>query len=121
MDQIDITEDLARYIYFKKHYRSSDHTVKYSAFLPPRDRRLSVFRISGRSETEIWSIGKNLRAQLPLGRADIRAASVYNAGLVIDADDDPPRHANIVGWPEDDSAIKLKAMELAEVAQLHLR
>jgi hypothetical protein len=120
LDNIDVQETLARYIYSRNHYRSSDHTVKHSAFIPPKDKRLSIFRISSLSESEIWSIGGTLRAQSLLGRADIKALSIWETGLSIDPDDTPPRHANIVGWPNEDSAIMLKAIELAEKAQLHL-
>lgn len=92
--------------------------------MPPPDRRLSVFRISGLSEAEIWDIGENVgrqRDKALLGRADIEALPVYEVGLFIDPDDTPPRHANIIGWPDEDSAIKLAALELAKKAQLHLK
>lgn len=121
MSHVETEEILARYIYSKNHYRSSDHTARHSVFMPPEDRRLSVFRISGLQENDVWSIGDNLRSQPSLGRADIKALSVLEIGLLIDADDIPPRHANIIGWPEEASAIKLKAMELAEKASLRLK
>lgn len=114
-------EILARYLYSRNHYRSSDNTVKHSAFIPPEDKRLSVFRISGLHENEVWSIGSNLRPQPLLGRADIKALFVSETGLLIDVDDIPPRHANIIGWPEESSAIKLIAIELAEKACLQLK
>ncbi|MDP2168139.1 MAG: hypothetical protein Q8J64_07400 [Thermodesulfovibrionales bacterium] len=115
-------ETLARYIYSKHHYRSSDHTVKYAAFVPPKDnRRLSIFRISSLPENEIWAIGKNLRQQSLLGRADIKALDVFQIGLSIDPDNTPPHHANITDWPSEDSAIKLKAIELAEKARFYIK
>jgi hypothetical protein len=89
--------------------------------MPPPDKCLSVFRTSDLSETQVWKIGESIRPIPPAARADIRVCNVYDTGLTIDADDNPPRHANIVGWPEQDSAVKLKAIELAEKAQLHLR
>ena len=121
MNPVEAEEILARYLYSRNHYRSSDNTVKHSAFMPPEDRRLSVFRISGLQENDIWSIGDSLRTQPSLGRADIMALSVLQSGLLIDADDIPPRHANITGWPEEASAMKLKAIELAEKACLRLK
>ncbi len=45
----------------------------------------------------------------------------YEAGLFIDPDDIPPRHANIIGWPDEDSAIKLAAIELAQKAKLRMK
>jgi hypothetical protein len=117
----DSQETLSRYIYSKNHFRISDHTAKYSAFLPPADRRLSVFKIAGLREDEIWQIGSDLRMQTLLGRADIGTAVVYITGLEIESDNNPPRHCTIVGWPEESSAIKLKAIELAERSRFHLR
>jgi hypothetical protein len=98
--------------------------VHYTAFIPPPDRCLSVFRTSTLSENEIWEIGENVgrqRSRQLLGRADIQTVSVLEAGLCVDSDDNPPRHANILGWPNEDSAIKLAAMQLAEKAQLRLK
>jgi len=89
--------------------------------MPPADKRLSVFRTSGLGEQAIWTIGESLRPQTLKGRADISAAAVEQTGLAIDADDIPPRHANVVGWPDDHSAIELKAMELSERAYLRLK
>lgn len=126
MVQADPSEDLTKFIFNRSQFSPSNSRVKYSVFMPPSNRRLSVFRILGLSPNEMWAIGETVGSQRalplsPLARADIKASSVTDAGLEINADDIPPRHANIVGWPEDDSAIKLKAIELAEKAQLHLR
>ena len=49
------------------------------------------------------------------------AVTVQEVGLKIDADNDPPRHANIVGWPKEKSARKLMALESSERATLKLR
>jgi hypothetical protein len=82
---------------------------------------LSVFKISGLHEDEIWKIGGSLRIQTLLGRADISDFFIKRIGLEIESDDIPPRHANIVGWPEESSAVKLKAVELAQKSELHLK
>lgn len=120
MEQLDETEKLARYLFSKNHYRSSDQTVKHPAFIP-KDKQLSVFQITDLSEIDIWRVGESLRDRPLIGRADIRAKSVYKAELSIDPDNNPPRHANIIGWPDEPSAIKLKALELAQKATLHLK
>jgi hypothetical protein len=118
-------ENLARYLFSRKHYSTAYQTVKYTAFIPPpANNRLSVFRISDLSGSEVWNIGENIgtqRGKTLFGRADIEAMSILETGLSINADDIPHRHANIIGWPEEASAIKLKAIELAEKAQLHLK
>ena len=49
------------------------------------------------------------------------ATTVRETGLTIDPDNDPPRHANILGWPEEKSEQKLIALELSESAKLKLR
>lgn len=119
LSPVEQHETLARYIYTKNHYRSSDQTVKYGAFVPPKNnRQLSVFRISSLSENEIWIIGENLRSLSLLGRADVQASYVFQIELSIDPDNTPQHHANIIGWPSQDSEIKLKAIELADNAQL---
>jgi len=98
--------------------------VKYSAFLPPSNRRLSVFRISNLGENEIWGIGNSIGAEREitlLARADIKAESVMETGLEIESDANPPLHSNIIGWPDAASEIKLKAIELAEKARLYIK
>lgn len=125
MIRINTSEDLARFIFSRSQFSPSNKRVKYSAFMPsPLNKGLSVFCISGLSEHQVWKIGETVGTQrnLPLlARADIKALSVTATGLEIDADDNPPRHANIVGWPEEHSAVILKAKELAEKAELHLK
>lgn len=41
----------------RNEFRPSDQTVKAKVFIPPRNKRLSVYRTSTISEDEIWSIG----------------------------------------------------------------
>jgi len=124
MVQVDPSEDLTKFIFNRSQFSPLSNRVKYSVFIPPSNRRLSVFRISGLSECDVWGIGETVGTQraLPLlARANIKAVSVTEIGLEIDADDVPPRHASIIGWPKEASAIKLKAIELAGRSQLHLR
>lgn len=124
MEPLSPSEDLAKFIFNRSQFSALNERVKYSVYIPPPNKRLSVFRISGVPEIEVWKIGKDVgnERKLPLlARADIKVSAVTETGLRIDSDNIPPRHANIVGWPEDASEVKLKAMELAEKAQLHLK
>jgi hypothetical protein len=89
--------------------------------MPPSNRRLSVFRIINLTEGETWKLGDEIRPEPVLGRADIKAQGVTEAVLTVEADDIPPRHANIIGWPVDSSEVKLKAIVLAEKAVLQLK
>ena len=121
MNLVDPTETLARFLFHKNQYRLSDHTVRHTAFIPPENKRLSVFRIFSLFENETWALGDNLRSVPSLGRADLKIKGIAEAGLTIEADDIPARHANIIGWPAESSAIKLKALLLAEKALLRLK
>lgn len=125
MDQIKPEENLARYILRKDHFSTQQKKVKYVVFMPAPNGETSVFRISNLSEGEIWEIGNCKVAQkreLPLlGRADILASCILDRNLKLIPDNNPPRHANIVGWPSEKSEQKLIAMELAVNAQLPLK
>jgi len=121
LNSVNGSEIIGRYIYSKQHYKTSNYTVRHGAFMPPPDGRLSVFIISGLNENDIWSIGESLRDSNLKARADITADSVHKSHLDIQVDNHPERHAEIVNWPEEHSAILLKAMELAKNAILRLK
>ena len=125
-ESITAQEALARFITSKRWYSREKNVVKPQAFMPPRDLKLSVFRIDNLSEPEIWKIGfkkvidkmnqpKNLH-----GRADIQALNILGISLQINPDNIPPRHANIIGWPELKEERKSIAQELAAKASLRL-
>lgn len=123
-------EDVTRYVFDKNSFRPSNQTVKYQAFWPHRGET-SVFRISGLADVDVWSIGNEHVAKLrqkPLkARADIATnaveavgAAVGISGLKVVAETSThPLHANIVGWPPDESAVQMIAVELASHAKLH--
>lgn len=121
------SESLGRYLTEKKHFSRLKGEVKFKAFMPPLDRRLSVYRIDGLSLDEVWHIGENnvvLAMSLPktlYGVADIKAGMVERQSLKIEADDIPLRHANVVGWPEQESEQMSLAQVLAAEARLVLK
>ena len=127
--KVSQSESLARYLTHQNHYSSLNNSVKPAAFQPSSNHlRLSVFRIDGLIPEKVWEIGQvdvinamsspknNLR-----GFADIKASAVYKTHLDVDPDNNPPRHADIVGWPQEKSERKLIAQELAAKATLRLR
>jgi hypothetical protein len=124
--EVNSQEFLARYITSKSWYSRVKNRVKPRAFMPPIDRKLSVFRTDNLSEPEIWKIGlknvieKIVRPTNLHGRADIQALSIIESNLQIEPDNTPPRHANIVGWPELKEEQKSIAQELAAKASLKL-
>ena len=98
---------------------------KYQAFMPRsahgRPLELSVFRVDGLSEEEIWSHarkyalppGRNIH-----GRADVTSEAITATGpLRVDCDDSPPRHANVVGWPKEKDEQLALAQDLASEAR----
>lgn len=115
-------ELLARYVLFSRHFRSSDNTVKPDAFMPHPRVELSMTRHVQASEEELWKEGDRiaaLRNATLYGRADVGAKVFTDQGLtVMEAPIIPenPNHANAVGWPDEKSAQKLKALEVAEKA-----
>ena len=116
---------LGRYLIFSNWFNPSRGKVKASAFLPPRDLKLSVFKIFNLSEDNIWEIGKKVIEALKekrtlYGIAEIKAIEVLNNSLTINIDNKPLYHANIVGWPKDKSERKLIAIKLANNATLKL-
>jgi len=123
---VDIDEPLARFLTQSYHYSHEKGVVKPAAFEPPRDLHLSVFRIDGLVITDVWRIGKQqvtekMKSPAKLyGFADIKASTIQDSNLRIESDNDPPRHASVVGWPEEKSKRKLIAIELASRSQLVL-
>lgn len=115
-------EPLARFLLSSSEFSSTKGLVKPQAFLPrPQDLTTSVFRVQNLPAERIWPIGISIaetRRKTLYGRADILADAVMSVGLRLDPDDNPPRHANIVGWPnEKDHRLSL-AQQLAAAAVL---
>ena len=102
--------------------------LKPAAFLPRKSAgspwELSVFRIDELGQAEVWRLadlyvvpeGRNIH-----GRADLTSADIErtHAPLWIDFDEDPPRHANVLGWPEAKDEQLAVAQELALRARHH--
>jgi hypothetical protein len=124
LDRVQLDENLSRFIIQSNQIRTSDNTVKYTAFMPAPNGTTSVFRTSGLQHEDIWKIGDNVAVQRQRNlyeRADVTAGRVFDAGLHIEADDVPPRHANLTDWPDESSKQMAIALELTASAQLHLR
>jgi hypothetical protein len=115
---ISFDETASRFIFNKKHFSVEKGRVKYAAFLPNINKEngeyeTSIFRITGLSESDIWSVGRyveKLRSQTLRARGDLKVQSIINSGLeVIPETTNHERHANIVNW----STIKNERMKLA--------
>ena len=92
-------EDLARFLTSSSQFNAL--MVKPSAFLPsPRDGETSVFRHGSEPREALWQIGTDHVVHRTLhGAAIVKTRHVRAARLEVVAQEPPPRHANIVGWP----------------------
>jgi hypothetical protein len=116
-------ELLARYITSSRWFRRKDQTVKQDAFIPPESPlELSVTRHLNLSDHDIWNIGREIataQSRNLHGRADVQTSHVTAQSLNVEPHPVPnnPNHANIVGWPPDKDARKMRALEIARVAR----
>jgi len=122
-EPLDPSEPLSRFLTQSGHFTTG--RVKPRAFLPGPDGTTSTFRTHGLTADEIWALGESLlaapRGQHLYGSGDLSVSSVVDTGLSVDPDNDPPRHAGIVGWPEGKDARLSRAQRLAASASLRLR
>jgi hypothetical protein len=110
-------ETLVRFLPSSNHF--SAQRVKPAAFLPSADRETSVFRHSGDPVGELWAIGaEHLGGRSFHGAAIVRACEVRAALLDVSADEPPPRHAVIRGWPRLDADPELQKARQKERAIL---
>lgn len=120
---VDDSEKLARYIFSAGHFSRRASRVKAEAYMPSRGE-VSVFRIDGLDQASIWEIGSDVarkRERTLYVRCDTKADQVRKASLDMRSDEPPLRHANIIGWPENDKPRqKVIALQLASAAILVL-
>ena len=116
-------EKVARYIFSRSHFSRKSLRVKAEAYMP-NGGEVSVFRTNGLDEATIWGIGSDLakkRERVLYGRGDTIVSEIRKASLHIRSEEPPPRHANIVGWPENDKPRqKILALQIAAAATLVL-
>lgn len=119
-DVLPPEDRLTRFIRSGKHVTESKGRVKHQAFMPPDDKKLSVFHIEHMNNRTIWKLADNHLGHTKRirFRADISAGVVGTVGLKVVCDDEPEHHAEIVGWPDEKEKRKLRAMELAAQAEL---
>ena len=121
----DRAENLARFIFSTSHVNIGQRRIKPGAFLPSKDRlETSVFRTVDLHAASVQALGvmvgqrsggRNLKAW-----GDVLAGAVFDIDLDVRPDNDPERHAAIVGWPaQKDEQISL-AQQLAAEAILRL-
>lgn len=121
--EIKSDELLARYLFSNRHFAKTTGRVKPGAFLkPPKDEYLSVYRISGISESAIWELGQEYAAKPSkrklVARGDVSVSDVLAQDLTVTDEQPQPRHAGIRGWPLNKSSEKSIAQKIAAEATL---
>lgn len=126
-------ESVTRFVFEREYIRRSQPkpTAKFQVFLP-RNGETSVFRILHLGVAEVWELGNDhvarLRNRTIKARADIKVQMVESVGAEkghVSLTVEPETlmhllHANIVGWPEDESAVQMIAVELADKAEVYV-
>ena len=120
-EEVAPAEELAKFILSNSHFSAPKQRVKAAAFIPPPGKGSSVFRISELALEDVRIIGSAVAAarQPPrtlYGHAALTARAVFEASLDVVAVEPPPRHADIVGWPDEKDAQLEIAQSLAEAA-----
>ena len=118
-DVVADEEDLARFLTSSSQLNAL--MAKPSAFLPnSTDRATSVFRHGNHPRESLWSNGNEYaaRARTLYGAAIFKARHVRSAMLEVAAQEPPPRHANIVGWPWSQTDPEMGKAERKERAAL---
>ncbi|MEI7451557.1 MAG: hypothetical protein WCJ75_18270 [Desulfomonile sp.] len=125
-EQVSDGESLARFLTQSSHFNTV--MVKPAAFLPnPKNGQTSVFRQGNESQEALWQVAREQVA----GERNIHGVAIFKAQHVrevqldVAAQEPPPRHANIIGWPSDTSdpeegkaKRKALAMAIAQHAEL---
>jgi hypothetical protein len=134
LQKVESEERISRYLLRPRLFDEKAGVVYAQAFIPPKVspefpvRQTSVYRTQGLDEDTIWRLGDQYVTALTpkrwpvLGRADLFAKDVFDAGLTIVSHPDPhPLHADIEGWPSQDEEIEMKIAYLAHKALLVVR
>jgi hypothetical protein len=115
-DYVDDGEDLARFLTQSNQF--NDKLVKPALFLPDQNSRETSVSRHGREPKEgLWKLGVRAAGARKLyGAAILKTHVVRNLQLEVVADEPPPRHAVIQGWPWIDSDPALQKAKQKELA-----
>lgn len=117
-EEIDEEEDLARFLTQSNQFNSL--MAKPAAFLPnPKDRETSVSRHGREPLERLWTIGAEAAGGRNLyGAAIFKARVVRETRLEVTADEPPPRHGVIRGWPWNEADPELQKAKQKEIASV---
>lgn len=124
-ENIEAQERITRYIFNKGNYKAGRGIVKFNEFMPPKNKKISIYLTSTIDDSQIWHIGKKVvepvRGRSLKARADLLAGIVFEQSLKIISDPEPhPLHADIIDWPTERHEQQMKAVVLAAKSKLVL-
>ncbi len=115
-------ENLTRFV--TKHSQIKEGgRVHHSVFCPSEKHSYttSVYRTDDLNRDEIWDLADANITMSVLAETTIKTQAVYENNLDLDPDDIPPRHANIINWPQDRKQYRSIAQKLAAKANHNIR
>ena len=91
---------------------------KRSLLRPDKNMKLSVSHLCGLDDCGVIEEGLKvvewrIDGEALYGWLEFDASDVRRVGLGMEYDNDPPRHAHVVGWPEDSGERRSKGLNLA--------
>ena len=113
-------DEVTRFIRYRtRGYNENTKRIFPQVFMPDKGVR-SVFCISGIPKCKIWDIAFNNKIKPLRARADILVRCIKESGLDLDIDNDPPGHANIIGFPKGKQEQLTFAQQLALASKLEI-
>lgn len=115
-EQVGDDERIARVLTSSGHYSTEKRRAKPSALLPDANGKKSVLRVSGLDEAAIQQLAIAHVTGRRHGATTFIASDARQEGLEIDPSEPPPRHADLVRWPDGRGDTELKKARQKEVA-----
>lgn len=117
---LDESDPLARFLK-KQQFSKEKQAVHTSAFTPPKNRRLSLFRTLGMTLRHIKELVKKNgeKGRRFFGYGKLTVENVLALNLPIDLDNSPARHVSVY-MPDEDAVSLAKAQALASSSILVL-
>ena len=112
-------EEISRVLRHSRFRRKSDNGIKLDAFMPAPDNDTSVMRVTGLGSEQINELAVQMVPEKAKnGSALFEANVALDQGLEFFADDTPPRHANLRGWPKYESDSERERLERRAIAAI---
>lgn len=102
----DVIQTLGIGLNEKRKFGGAPPKAKIRSFKPSMHNgrlELSTFCLDGLDESARWQLLDEHSNKSPIpGRAELSVDDISSAELDIDADWDPERHVNVIGWPKEE-------------------